>query len=83
MGKNVRIVVNHEGVRALLHSPSVLADLKRRADAIAAKAGPGMVVTTHVGPNRVRANVITATMPARIAEAKHRALTAAIDAARL
>lgn len=82
MGRNVKITVNHLGVRALLQSPAVEAELKRRAMAIAAKAGPGMEVTTFHGRNRVNASVITATTEARVAEAKDRALTRAIDAGR-
>lgn len=82
MGRNVRVEINHEGVKALLKSPLVAAELERRAKAIAAKAGPGMEVSVHYGRNRVNASVITATTEARVAEAKDRALTRAIDAGR-
>lgn len=74
--------ISHAGIRALLRSPGVLADLERRAQAIAAQAGPGMEVSSELGPNRARASVITATTEARVAEATDRALTAAIDAGR-
>ena len=78
-----RIVLNRKGMRQLLRSPEVLADLKRRAEAIAAAAGSGMEVSAMVGRNRARASVITATHSARRAEATSRALTRAIDVGRV
>lgn len=77
-----RIKLNHKGVRALLRSPQVLADLERRARAIAAAAGPGHRVESGVGRNRARAAVVTETPEARHAEATERNLTRAIDAGR-
>lgn len=82
MARRGRIVLNRKGMRALLRSPEVLADLKRRAEAIAARAGDGMEPSAMVGKNRARASVITATHSARRAEATSRALTRAIDAGR-
>src|SRR5690606_22022340 len=75
-----RIVLKRKGMRELLRSPEVLADLKRRAESIAAAAGSGMEVSAMVGRNRARSSVITATSEARNAEATSRALTRAIDA---
>lgn len=80
--KRARIVMNRKGARDLLRSKEVLADLERRAEAIAAAAGSGMEVSAMVGKNRARASVITATHSARRAEATSRALTRAIDAGR-
>lgn len=77
-----RIQLNRKGVRTLLRSPAVLADLEGRARRIAAAAGPGHVVDSSVGRNRARAAVITATAEAMLSEAKHRTLTRAIDAGR-
>jgi len=77
-----RIVLNRKGMRQLLRSPEVLADLERRAERIAARAGDGMEPSAMVGKNRARASVITATHSARRAEATSRALTRAIDAGR-
>lgn len=77
-----RIVLNRKGIRALLRSPEVLADLERRAERIAATAGDGMEASAMVGKNRARASVITATSEARKAEATRRALTRAIYAGR-
>lgn len=78
-----RIVLNRKGVRQLLRSPEVLADLDRRAKQIAAAAGSGMEPSAMVGKGRARASVITATSGAREAEATRRALTRAIDAGRV
>jgi hypothetical protein len=80
--KRVRIEVNRKGVRALLRDERVQADLKRRAEAIAKAAGPGMVVTSRITGNRARAGVHTETIEAKRAEATDRALTRAIDAGR-
>lgn len=80
---NVRIEVNHRGVRQLLRSTEVRTDLERRARNIAASAGPGFEVDAQVGTERARASVRTATSEAREAEATSRALTRALDAGRL
>lgn len=82
MAKNVRIEVNRKAVRSLLRSPEVKADLERRAKKIAAAAGPGFEVDSHVGKNRARADVATGTFEAMRAEATDRALTRAVDAGR-
>lgn len=79
---HVRIVVNRAAVRELLRSDAVLQNLKQRAERIAKQAGEGMEVGTFRGQNRVRATVITATIEARLAEARDRTLTRAIDAGR-
>lgn len=79
---NVRVVLNRRGVKELLRSPEVLADLTRRADAVASAAGPGHVVDAEVSPNRARAAVITGDLDAMRAEATNRTLTRAIDAGR-
>lgn len=78
----VRIEVHGDAVEELLRSPEVAADLKRRADAIAAAAGPGHEVTVQIGRNRARASVRTETWEAKYAEAVDRTLLRAIDAGR-
>lgn len=78
----VKIVLNHQGMRAMLRSAGVQAELKRRADRVAARAGAGMLADSSVGKNRARASVTTATFEAQRAEATSRALTRAVDAAR-
>jgi len=80
--RSVRIRLNSDGVRELLQSPEVQADLRARAERIAAAAGPGHVVETSVGSTRARAVVITSTFDAMLAEARDRNLTRAISAGR-
>lgn len=82
MATSIRVVMNRAGVAALLKSEEVQADLKRRADAIADAAGPGMEARVGVGRTRARATVITADFDAMLAEATHKTLTRAIDAGR-
>lgn len=79
---DIRIELNHNGIRELLRSRAVLRDLTRRAHNIAAAAGPGHEVDSEVGPRRARADVRTATFEAMEAEATNRNLTRAIDAGR-
>lgn len=78
----VKVKLNSKGVRELLRSQEVLADLEERADRVAAAAGPGHRVEAEIGPNRARAAVITDTPEAMVAEATNRTLTRAVDAAR-
>lgn len=75
-----RVVINRRGVRDLLRSPEIAADLRRRAEAIATAAGPGHRVEVEVGRNRVRAAVVTESFEAMWAEATRRALSAALGA---
>lgn len=77
---NVRVVLNRAGMRELLRSPEVLADLERRGYAIAAAAGPGHRVESQVGSTRARVAVITDTFDAARNEAINRTLTSAIGA---
>lgn len=77
-----RVKLNRKGVRELLQSSEVQADLERRANAIAAAAGEGMEVDSGVGRTRARASVRTATREAVLAETQNRALTRALDAGR-
>lgn len=79
---NVRIVLNRRGVRDILRSREVADDLRRRAERIAAAAGPGHEVEVAIGRNRARASVRTATIDAMVAEGTSRTLTRALDAGR-
>lgn len=79
---NVRIKLNSQGVRDLLRSREVQADLERRGHAIADAAGPGHRVESSIGPNRARVAIITDTTEAAVAEATDRSLTRALDAGR-
>ena len=78
----VVIKLNSAGIRQLLKSPEMAAELERRAQAIADAAGDGHRVEVSETPTRARAVVITDSTEARIAEAKDRTLTRAIDAGR-
>lgn len=83
MASNVRIKRNDDGFRAILNSPEVVAELRRRAEAIAAAAGDGMEVLIAEGSgDRPVAFVRAETFGAMRAEATDRALTRALDAGR-
>lgn len=82
MAGNMRIKINRAGVVALLTSPEVTADLRRRGNAIAAAAGDGVEVQTTRNRDRAVVFVRTATFEAKKAEATDRSLTRAIDAGR-
>lgn len=79
---NVRIRLTRSGPRQVRQSAGVQADLARRAQAIAAAAGPGMEASARQGRTRARASVITTTYEAMRAEARGRRLTSSIDAGR-
>ena len=55
------IEIHREAIGQLLKSPAVLADLKRRAEAIAAAAGEGYEAEAEVQKHRARAAVHTTT----------------------
>lgn len=78
----VRFVLNRAGIRQLLRSAEMQAELKRRAERIATAAGPGHEVQVVQGRNRARATVRTTTTEAVIAQEQHQNLTHAIGAGR-
>jgi hypothetical protein len=89
----VKIKLNGAGYAAIRKDPKVMADLERRAKAIAdrarANAGGGefVVHSGNVGGNsmrsgRARVAVVTADYDAIRAEARTKALTRALDAGR-
>lgn len=78
----IRIELNGAGVRELLQSPEVQADLRRRGDAIALVAGPGHEVSLRVESHRASVIVFTADPEAMQREADDRNLTRSIDAGR-
>jgi hypothetical protein len=79
---DIPVYLNSAGIRQVLTSGEVQRLLLERAERIAAAAGEGMEASVESGRNRARASVITATTKARLAEAKDRALTRALDAGR-
>lgn len=80
----IRIELNSDGIKALMQSEPVRADMERRANAVADAAGgaPDYKADAWVGKDRARGTVRTATYKARKDEAENRTLTRAIDAAR-
>lgn len=82
MAQQVKIKLNSAGVKELLRSPGVQGDLRRRANAVAAAAGPGHVVHSETGRSRARAEVVTDTFEAMAREARDRNLTRAVGSAR-
>ena len=79
---DVRIVINGKAVADLLRSPEALADVRRRAQAVAARAGEGYLVDSAVGRRRARASVRTASARWAAHERAHHVLLSALDAAR-
>jgi uncharacterized protein (DUF927 family) len=57
MAKNVKVVLNREGVRQLLRSEEMAAICQELANKVSARAGDGFEVTTFTGKNRVNASV--------------------------
>ena len=80
----VRIEMNGAGIRALLKSPGVQADIEARTNAVAAAAGApeDFKPSVYIGKTRVRGSVITASRAGQEAEATDLVLTRAIDAGR-
>ena len=73
--------LNSAGMREMLKSAGVLADVTARAQRVAQAAGPGMQASSITGKTRARASVITATTEARYNEASGKALTRAFGQA--
>lgn len=78
----VKFQLNHAGVRELLRSKEVQAELTRRARKIANRAGVGHEVEEFTGKNRGRSTVRTVSIAAEVAEFNFKNLTNAIEAGR-
>ena len=78
---SVQFKLDSDGARALLRSPQMQAEMRRRAEAIARAAGPGFVVSSSVGANRARASVTARTREARLRQAREHVLERAIGSA--
>jgi hypothetical protein len=76
-----RFQLNPKGVAQLLTSPEIKGELRSRANAVAAAAGPGHDVKDTT-TNRGRYTVATTTIEAMEAEATGHALTRALNAGR-
>jgi hypothetical protein len=82
---DVTIKVNRAGIRQILRSDRVLADLTRRARAVAAATSGGDLtyeVRSDVGRQRARAAVIAAGARTNAHELAHHDLARTIDHAR-
>lgn len=77
-----KIEFHYGAFNRVRQSGGVIADLKRRGDAIAAAAGEGVGVQVMVGATRARVTVMTETFAAAKAEATDKTLTSAIGAGR-
>jgi methionine aminopeptidase len=87
MPGNVRVDINSQEVARLLRGEAeyhgVVVDLERRAEAIAAQAGPGFeIVKSFVGHDRYRVHVGANTPQAHVRESRDRVLERSIDAGR-
>lgn len=80
----IRIKLDRAGIVKVLQSAEVEKDVSRRTEAIARAAGGAPDFEAHVSVvgDRVMGRVVTATYEGRMAEAKDRALTRALDAGR-
>lgn len=81
----VTFKVNRAGIREMLRSDGVLADLVRRAEAVAAAASTGDLsysVRSDVGRQRARAAVIAGGARTNAHELAHHDLARLIDNAR-
>ncbi len=87
MSQNIRIELNHDGIRELLSSAAIGSECKKAAKKIADAAGEGFKVTSArqlgFGGGRIGYGVKTATDEARLAEAKDKALQQAVSQCRL
>lgn len=82
MAQRSKIKLNLKGFRALRNDPAVVADLERRARAVASAAGSGFEASAQKGKNRARASVITGTFEARREQAKTNVLQRALNSGR-
>lgn len=65
MAKNVKFVLNREGVRELLRSKEMMAVCSEYANKALGNLGSGYEVSTYVGTNRVNAEVAAVSYEAR------------------
>ena len=78
-----RLVFNRKAFRQILTDPGVVADMQRRAEAIAEAAGEGYVAAVTENPHtRARAAVIAASPEAAADNAANNTLLRSLDAGR-
>lgn len=74
----VEFQLNPAGVRELLKSPAMLSGVEGLARAAVSRLGSGYEVTTHVGVNRVNAEVSTGDTRSRRDNSDHNAILKAV-----
>jgi CRISPR/Cas system-associated endoribonuclease Cas2 len=74
--------VDRSAFRRILTSPGVEAELRRRAERIAERAGDGFEVFSTQGRRRARAAVVAVSVRAKRGEAKDGRLSRALGAGR-
>lgn len=77
-----KVTLRYEGIGQLLRSKEMAAEMNRRGQAVADRAGDGFVCETVIGRTRARAMIFPTTVQALLRERKDKVLTRAIDAAR-
>lgn len=77
-----RLQFHYDGFDETRRDPAVLADVVRRANAIAAAAGDGYEVESGLSKSRARAVIITKTADAKRDQAENHTLERSIDAGR-
>lgn len=82
MPTKITIELNHDGIRELLTSPEIGAEVEKAAQAIASRAGDGFEVVgpqgLGYGGGRVGYGVAAVTYEARLAEAENGTLSKAV-----
>ena len=75
---DVKIVLNRDGVRALMQSGEMMSICRQYANEIQGRCGDGYEVTTYTGPTRVNASVHAATVEARRENSQNNTLLKAV-----
>lgn len=82
MPTKITLELNHDGIRELLMSSAIGAEVQKAAQGIASRAGDGFEVVgprdLGYGGGRVGYGVVAATYDAKLAEADHGALSKAV-----
>jgi hypothetical protein len=75
---NIRVELNHDGVREFLHSPELIALLRGYADSAAAQLGEGYKADTYNAGTRSIASVYADTDEARKKNLENNAILKAV-----
>lgn len=79
---NVKFVLNRAGVRELMLSSAMMSICESKARSMLNSLGDGYTMTTHVGKNRVNAEVATDSPAARQENLNNNTILKALGAAR-